>query len=491
MSNSFLLDQFGIKVIIHEAKSLFEQFDTNRDGKYEPSISIKSQMHICMFNIGLLANCDRHYRPHLYCLLFDFFDLWLQLGNYISIDKNEFHNWISNAEGLNSSSYKLTTSRLHPYDNTTNQLDLYNYKASSQDSLSYTTDKYASYETTKVASDFTNDTVIHTNSSEETNQYPEKSANNIYKRPNPIITRRATTEKPVTLEHRVLIRYLQPPDVPPPGPLIIKEIRPRQPSPPPPLVIHERAQSAPSPPPLIFRERPPTPPPHIPSETIIRTLPAIPVPPRSVVIERYPSLPERPRDIIIERWIPYGPPPPRRIIVEPASPAIQYPQPLNTIIIYSAPEILQVQKLEKLGVSQEDPATYVALYGSSLLDPAILAQQARNAGVIEDISSRVSSSSIYANTDEYTVPLDQSNEIINQGFSLSCGTRSEGVQLDADTNGIILGNTRYSFSASKFVDDSASVDSASATRSKCNDADASVTTTHTNHVGKLNGTELE
>ncbi|CAF0964998.1 unnamed protein product [Rotaria sordida] len=421
-------------------------------------------MHTYMFSIELLANCGQNFRPRLHCWVFSLFDLWPRLGNYFSIDINEFLKWISNAEGLNSTSYKSTTSRLNRYNNTASQLDRYNYKVSSQNSLGYTADKYASYETTAVASELSNDTTIHTSSLEETNEYLEKLANNIYKDPNPRIIRQATTEKPVTLQQRVLIRYLQPPAVPPPGPLIIKEVRLRQPSPPSPLVIHEYAPPLPSPPPLILRERPPTPPPYVPSETIIRTLPAIPVPPRSVVIERFLPPPEKPRDIIIERWIPYGPQPVRRTIIEHAPPGIQYPQPSDTMIIYSAGETLRAQKFEKLGVTQEDPAIYVARDEPSLLEPATLVQQARNGDVIGDISSPVLSSSIYAATGGNTVHLDQSSKIINQGFSLSRGTHSEGIQLDADTNGMNLSNTRYSFSATTFIGDSASAGSAGVTR---------------------------
>ncbi|CAF4038832.1 unnamed protein product, partial [Rotaria sordida] len=467
--NLFLFGRFGIMVSLHEAKSLFEQLNTNQDG-----------------SIGLLATCGQNFRPHLHCWLFSLFDLWPRLGSFVNIDKNEFHNWISDAKGLNSSSYESTTSKLHHYNNTTSQLDRYNYKVSSQDSLGYTADKHASYGTTAVASELIDDTAIHTSSLEETTQYMEKSTNNIYEDLYPRIIQQATTENLVTLQQQIFVRYLQPPAVPPPGPLIIKEVRPQQPSPPPPLVIHEYAPPLPSSPPLTFRERPPTPPPHVPSATIIRTLPAIPVPPRSVVIERFLPSREKPRDIIVERWIPYGPPHVRRTIVEHAPPAIQYPQPSNTIIIYSNAKILRVRNFEKLDVIQEDPIAYVARYGLSLLDPATLVQQARNAGVIEDISYPVLSSSIYATTDENTVHLDQSNEIINQGFSLSRGTRSEEVRLGANTNGINLSNTRSSFLASMFIGNSASTGSANVTRREFNDGDASVTTTHANRVEKLN-----
>ncbi|CAF1080159.1 unnamed protein product [Rotaria sp. Silwood1] len=325
------------------------------------------------------------------------------------IDKNELCYLFSNAEGVTKSNESIT-SALNHYDDTTSRFCRSRYTDSYQDDLGCNVDKYSLYGTRR----WIDDTVIDTNSSEETNYYLEKSGTNIYKDPNPRIIRRARGASPITLEQRVLVRYLQPPAVPPPGPLIIKEVRPPQPSPPSPLVIREHAPPLPSSPPLILRERPPTPPKHIPSETIIRTLPALSVPPRSVVIKRYPSPPEKPRDIIIERWIPYGPQPERRTIVEHAPPAIEYPSPSNTIIMYSAAETRIVRRYQDLGVAPEDPESYKARYGSSLLDPVTLVQRARNAGVIEDITPPARSSSLYTTTRGNTVYFDRSNDIINR-----------------------------------------------------------------------------
>ncbi|CAF3109059.1 unnamed protein product [Rotaria sp. Silwood2] len=322
-----------------------------------------------------------------------------------SIDKNEFRNWVSNTERSTSSPYELITTAISRCNDTISRFDRYNYNDRYQDDLGYSPDKYTSYGSKR----WIDDTVINTNSSEETNYYLAKLDMNTYKDTNPKIIRRARSESPVTLEQRILVRYLQPPPLPPPGPLIIKEVRPRQPSPPPPLVIHEYAPPSPSPPPLILRERPPTPPKHIPSETITRTLPPLPVPPRSVIIERFPPPPEKPRDIIIERWIPYEPQPERRTIVEHAPPAIQYPQPSNTIIIHSVAETRILRKYQQLGVTQEDPQAYRARYGSSLLDPETLVRQARKVGVIEDTSPRVLSSSIFTTTRRNAVHFDQSN----------------------------------------------------------------------------------
>ncbi|CAF1588429.1 unnamed protein product, partial [Adineta steineri] len=98
----------------------------------------------------------------------------------------------------------------------------------------------------------------------------------------------------------------------------------------------------------------------------------VPPPPRSVIIERFPSAPKKPRDIIIERWLPYGPLPERRTIVEEASAAITYPEPRNKIIMYERVESDVVRQFEKEGVFSEDPAHYVARYGDSLLDSTTL-----------------------------------------------------------------------------------------------------------------------
>ena len=90
-------------------------------------------------------------------------------------------------------------------------------------------------------------------------------------------------------------------------------------------------------------------------------------------------------DVIIERWIPYGPQPKRRTIVQRAAAAVQYPQPRNIIVVYDIVQTHVVRQFQRLGVTQEDPQAYATRYGATLLDSATLIQQARTAGVIEDI----------------------------------------------------------------------------------------------------------
>ncbi|CAF0986507.1 unnamed protein product [Rotaria magnacalcarata] len=239
--------------------------------------------------------------------------------------------------------------------------------------------------TNAVAEASSSSTFEATSSQQQIQQYAT-SAQGLFQDPNPQIIRRPAQTGQITYTQNVKIRFLQPPPIPPPGPLIIKEVRPPQPPPPPPLVVRQRAPPLPTPPPLILRERPPPIPTAVGAQTVIRKLPALPVPPRSVIIERLPPLPPKPRDIIIERWIPYGSMSHRKTIVQRAEAAKPYPKPRNIIIQYEAPLVRVVRQFQRLGVAAENPQEYTQRYGASLIDTQTLLQQARAAGVIEDIS---------------------------------------------------------------------------------------------------------
>jgi hypothetical protein len=211
------------------------------------------------------------------------------------------------------------------------------------------------------------------------------NAQGLYQDPNPTIIHRANPSGVQTYQQNVQVRFLQPPPLPPPGPLIIREVRPPQPPVPPPLRLRQQAPPLPQPPPLVLRERPPVAPPAIASQTVIRRLPGIPVPPRSVIIERLPPAPPRPRDVFIERWLPYGPRPARRTIVQRAAAPAPYPAPRNVIIQYEQAQARVVRNFQNLGVTQANPALYVQQYGATLLDAGTLLSQARAAGVVEDL----------------------------------------------------------------------------------------------------------
>jgi len=300
------------------------------------------------------------------------------------IDRQEVRNWLSGNEGLGSTSYETTSTEIYRGESTSGRFGRGSYTAAS------------TYGTVGVDERISSETVIQTNSLEETDRYLERAVD-IYKDPTPEIIRRTAMENPVTYEQRVLVRYLQPPRLPPPGPLIVKQIRPPQPPAPPPVVIRQYSTRSTTPPPIILRERPPTPPAQLASETVTRYLPALPVPPRSAIIERYPALPPKPQDIIIERWLPYGPQPERRTIVEEPPSAIAYAEPRNKIIIYEGIEPRVNRKFEKEPVVEGDPASYVARYGSSLLDSETLIRLARKAGVHEDLTPPPYAMSTYTN----------------------------------------------------------------------------------------------
>jgi len=211
-------------------------------------------------------------------------------------------------------------------------------------------------------------------------------AQGLFQDSNPQIIRKPAPGGGVTYKQNILVRFLQPPPIPPPGPLIIREVRPPQPPAPPPLVVRQRAPAPPQPPPLILRERPPPIPASAAAQTVIRRLPALPVPPRSVITERLPAPPPKPRDIIIERWIPYGAQAKRRTVVQRAGSAQQYRAPRNVIIQYEPIQARVVRQFQRLGIQQEIPQVYVQRWGAALRDSVTLVQEARSAGVVEDIS---------------------------------------------------------------------------------------------------------
>jgi hypothetical protein len=71
--------------------------------------------------------------------------------------------------------------------------------------------------------------------------------------------------------------------------------------------------------------------------------------------------------------------------VQRAAAAKGYPKPRNIIIQYEPIQVRIVRQFQRLGVTQENPQVYIQRYGVLLLDAQTLMQQARAAGVIEDI----------------------------------------------------------------------------------------------------------
>ena len=55
------------------------------------------------------------------------------------------------------------------------------------------------------------------------------------------------------------------------------------------------------------------------------------------------------------------------------------------IIQYEPVQVRIVRQFQRLGVTQANPQQYLQQYGAQLLDATTLVQQARSAGVVEDI----------------------------------------------------------------------------------------------------------
>ncbi|CAF3843533.1 unnamed protein product [Rotaria sp. Silwood1] len=197
-------------------------------------------------------------------------------------------------------------------------------------------------------------------------------AQGLYQDPNLQVVRRPNLAGFETYTQNVPVNFLQPPAVPFSSPLMIQDVRRPQPPLPPSLRLRQVVPSLPSPLPLGFRERPLV----VPSQTRIRRLPGIPV---------LPS-PPQPRNML-ERWLPYGPQPEYRTVVQRALPPVAYPTPRNAVVQYGQGPARVVRNFQNLGVVSGSPAAYAQEYGASLLDGASLVAQARSAGVVEDISA--------------------------------------------------------------------------------------------------------
>ncbi|CAF1006430.1 unnamed protein product [Rotaria sp. Silwood1] len=212
------------------------------------------------------------------------------------------------------------------------------------------------------------------------------SAGRIFYDPNPQIIQRKGSNS-VTYKQNIIVRFLQPPPIPNAGPLVIKEISPPQQPPLPPLVIKQRPTPPKTPPPLIIREKPPPLPSTLATKVITRHLPPDPTPPRAVIIERLPPLPPKPRDIIIERWLPYEViNQKRKVVVEHVQKTSkEYPQPKNVIITYEPVHAKVERHFQKQSVIREDPQAYTNRFGDQLVDSTAVLEQARAAGVLEDL----------------------------------------------------------------------------------------------------------
>ena len=99
--------------------------------------------------------------------------------------------------------------------NAINQAGVTGYETGSQNAFESSTAVNTSY--AAGSSELTGGAAIRTSTAQETNAYLSQTATGIFNDPDPQIIRRAATEGPVTYQQRILVRFLQPPAVPPPG----------------------------------------------------------------------------------------------------------------------------------------------------------------------------------------------------------------------------------------------------------------------------------
>jgi hypothetical protein len=116
------------------------------------------------------------------------------------------------------------------FESTTNGLAFNNNNATGQDGLSgYTTSSPTAFESntginasyTAGTSELTGGAAIQTSSAQQTNQYLSQTGSRVFNDPNPQIVRRPAAGGPVTYQQKILVRFLQPPAIPPPG--VIKQ----------------------------------------------------------------------------------------------------------------------------------------------------------------------------------------------------------------------------------------------------------------------------
>jgi hypothetical protein len=123
---------------------------------------------------------------------------------------------------LTSSSYESTTSGLISNNNIIGQTGLPEYAVSSQTAFESNTDINGSY-TAGASNELAGgSTTIQTNSAQQTNEYLSRRGTGIFNDPNPQIVRRPAAGGPVTYQQKILVRFLQPPAIPPPG--VIKQM---------------------------------------------------------------------------------------------------------------------------------------------------------------------------------------------------------------------------------------------------------------------------
>ncbi|RNA43575.1 hypothetical protein BpHYR1_019798 [Brachionus plicatilis] len=182
--------------------------------------------------------------------------------------------------------------------------------------------------------------------------------------PNPEIIRKQPADK-IRYKQDVAIRFLEPPQPPKHGDIVVRQLPNRQIAPAPPLIVRQAPSKPADPAPLLLREAPPPLPPRIPETTVLVPGKVLPPPARKVVVERLPPIPPKPQQIFVEKWLPFKQQK-RRVVFEPAEADCVLPNPRNLVIQWEAPEVEVRREYKNLGSQLADPQEYVRRYGSEL-----------------------------------------------------------------------------------------------------------------------------
>ncbi|CAF0740054.1 unnamed protein product [Brachionus calyciflorus] len=183
--------------------------------------------------------------------------------------------------------------------------------------------------------------------------------------PNPEVLRKKPADR-IRYVQDVAIRFLEPPQPPKPGDIVVKHLPNRQIAPAPPLVVRQAPPKPATPAPLVLREVPPQPPARIPDQLVTVPGKVLAPPARKVVVERLPPIPPKPQQIFLEKWLPFKQQK-RRVVYQRPEPDCVLPNPRNLVIQWDAPEVEVTRDYKNLGTQLADPQDYVRRHGSELL----------------------------------------------------------------------------------------------------------------------------
>ena len=185
-----------------------------------------------------------------------------------------------------------------------------------------------------------------------------------------------------------MIKYLKPTTQSHVGDLVIRHEPDVQITPAPPIIVRQQASALLKAPAMVYRERPPRPPPSVPQEAI--TLPGrvIEPPPRQVIVERMAQAAALPGDVVIERWLANGQQ--RRRVVYDAhsqrSKSMAPPTPKNLLIDWESEDRTRVrQKVNFMGVEQVDPVSYERMHGHELVESTRMPSFANELNVTSNV----------------------------------------------------------------------------------------------------------